>query len=172
MNKKGMIVKIVVVLVMILILGWIFISFFNSGGNSDSSSRNSAVNNGDDSAKVIKEITGSGNSEESATRTNQVNDEPERISEVKKFSMIAKQWVFEPEIITVNKGDTVRLLIESIDVDHGFGLSSFGINERLKSGETVEVEFVADKVGEFSFRCTVSCGSGHGGMDGKLVVEE
>jgi len=91
--------------------------------------------------------------------------------QVKEFTMVAKRWDFEPSTITVNEGDTVRLIINSIDVAHGFAISTFGVNERLNAGETVTVEFVADRKGTFSFFCSVFCGSGHGGMRGSLIVE-
>ena len=84
--------------------------------------------------------------------------------------MIAKQWEFEPSSITVNKWDTVKLLIESVDISHGIGLPAFGINERLEPGETTEIEFVADKEGTHSFFCNVQCGSGHGSMSGEIIV--
>lgn len=90
---------------------------------------------------------------------------------IKEFSMTAKKWEFEPSQITVNKGDTVKLHIESIDVKHGFGLSAFGVNENLSPGKTVDVEFVADRTGTFTFACTVFCGSGHSGMKGQLIVK-
>lgn len=92
--------------------------------------------------------------------------------EVKEFNMTAKQWEFNPSTITVNQGDTVKLHIESIDVTHGFRLSEFKISEQLEPGKTVNVEFIADKTGTFTFACTVSsCGSGHSGMNGQLVVK-
>lgn len=92
--------------------------------------------------------------------------------EVKEFNITAKKWQFNPSTITVNKGDTVKLRIESVDVTHGFGLSAFGVNERLEPGKTVDVEFVASKTGTFTFACIVSsCGSGHSGMKGQLVVK-
>ena len=97
--------------------------------------------------------------------------EQEMASSVKEFNMVARQWDFEPSTITVNEGDTVLLHIQSIDVGHGFGLSAFGINEYLPSGQTVDVEFVADQKGTFTFACSVSCGSGHNGMNGQLIVE-
>lgn len=90
---------------------------------------------------------------------------------VKSFTMTAKQWSFDPATITVKKGDTVKLSVKSIDVDHGFAISSFGVNKPLTPGQTTEVEFVADKTGSFPFFCSVFCGSGHGGMRGTLVVE-
>jgi cytochrome c oxidase subunit II len=93
-------------------------------------------------------------------------------SPVKSFEMIAKQWEFLPDTITVNKGDTVHISVKSIDVAHGFALPDFGVNEYLSPGKTVDVEFVADKTGTFTFFCSVQCGSGHSDMSGKLVVEE
>jgi cytochrome c oxidase subunit II len=91
--------------------------------------------------------------------------------EVKEFSMIAKKWEFEPSKITVKKGDRVRLSIKSVDVDHGFGLAAFDVNDTLKAGETTVVEFVATKAGTHTFFCSVWCGGGHPHMTGKLIVE-
>ncbi len=92
-------------------------------------------------------------------------------SKIKEFDMTARQWSFEPAIITVNEGDTVRLNIKSEDVTHGFAISEFDVNERILPGKTTTVEFVADKKGEYTFFCSVPCGAGHGGMKGKLIVE-
>ena len=97
--------------------------------------------------------------------------EQEMALSVKEFNMVARQWDFEPSTITVNEGDTVLLYIQRVDVGHGFGLSAFGINEYLAPGQTVDVEFVADQKGTFQFACSVSCGSGHSGMKGQLIVE-
>ncbi len=89
----------------------------------------------------------------------------------KTFTLIAKQWEFSPKTITVKKGDRVKLTLKSVDVEHGFLLPEFAIDEKLKPGQTVTVEFTADKTGEFTFRCNVLCGSGHLDMVGKLIVQ-
>lgn len=91
--------------------------------------------------------------------------------ETKEFEIIAKQFEFVPNTITVNKGDMVELHIESIDVTHGFSLPDFGVNEVLAPGNDVHVEFLADKTGTFTFSCSVPCGSGHGRMSGQLIVK-
>jgi cytochrome c oxidase subunit 2 len=101
-------------------------------------------------------------------------DEPAAMQEessVKTFNIEAKKWDFVPSTITVKEGDQVKLLITSVDVDHGINLPAFGVNEQLKSGNTVEINFIADKVGTHSFFCNVFCGSGHGAMRGSLIVE-
>lgn len=91
--------------------------------------------------------------------------------DIKEFSIIAKNWEFQPETITVNEGDTVRLSVESVDVTHGISIPEFGINENLEPGKTTTIEFIADKKGNFPFFCSVYCGSGHGNMRGSLIVE-
>lgn len=150
MQSKSM---VIVIIILVVILGGYFLL---RGGNQASVSTPVEV-----PAEEAMEPAGS-NTEVS-----------EQVSggEVKEFNMTAKKWEFSPGTITVNKGDTVKLHIESTDVAHGFGLPAFSVNERLEPGETVDVEFVADKTGIFTFSCTVSCGSGHSGMKGQLIVE-
>ena len=88
----------------------------------------------------------------------------------KSFNIVAKKWTFDPELIIVDRGDTVILHITSIDVSHGFKLPVFGVYENLEPGETIDVEFIPDKMGEFLYSCSVYCGSGHDTMKGKFIV--
>ena len=90
---------------------------------------------------------------------------------VKEFTMTAKQWAFDPAVITVKQGDKVRLKITSTDVAHGFALADFNVKVDLTPNTEETVEFVADKKGEFTFFCSVLCGQGHREMKGKLIVE-
>jgi cytochrome c oxidase subunit II len=90
---------------------------------------------------------------------------------VKEFAVSATKFDFTPSTITVNEGDTVKLSVTSEDVDHGIAISAFGVSEQVPVGETVEIEFVADKAGTYPFFCSVFCGSGHGAMKGTLVVQ-
>lgn len=92
-------------------------------------------------------------------------------SKIKEFDMTARQWAFEPSTIMVKEGDTVRLNIKNEDVAHGFAIFEFNVNERLPPGKTTTIEFTADKKGEYTFFCSVSCGQGHRDMKGKLIVE-
>ncbi|MBT7762995.1 hypothetical protein HN734_04005 [Candidatus Woesearchaeota archaeon] len=90
---------------------------------------------------------------------------------VKEFTMIARKFEFEPAEIRVMEGDTVRITVTSEDVAHGIAISEFDVKEDFGPGETVTVEFVADKKGTFTFFCSVFCGTGHREMVGQLVVE-
>jgi cytochrome c oxidase subunit 2 len=91
--------------------------------------------------------------------------------DVTEIAVTAGDWTWTPSTITVKKGDRVRLMLKSLDVDHGFSLKEYGIDEFLGAGKEATVEFTADKAGEFEFSCSVYCGTGHRSMRGKLVVE-
>lgn len=105
-------------------------------------------------------------------------DAPNKVEEtlpaaenIREFSITAKQFEFIPSTIAVNKGDKVKLSINSADVTHGFSISEYGINENINPGKTTIVEFTADKAGEFTFFCSIYCGTGHKSMKGKLIVQ-
>jgi len=118
--------------------------------------------------KETKEIT----LPESKEEEPESKEEPEKKSEVKTFSITAKKWKFSPNTITVKKGDTVKLTIESIDVKHSLTIPAYDIDARLSPGTIETVEFVATKPGTFEFFCDIFCGAGHSGMKGTLIVEE
>ena len=88
------------------------------------------------------------------------------------INMTARQWNYTPSEIRVKEGQTVILHIKSIDVPHGFVIEEYRINVFLTPGETVDVRFTANQVGEFQYFCNVFCGTGHPNHKGKLIVEK
>ncbi len=95
----------------------------------------------------------------------------------KEFNVRSFSWGWSPEIIEVNAGDTVKLMV-TVDpndpkgaVDHGIGIDAFKVMTYLKVGVPTEVTFVASKRGEFKIFCSVACGEGHFAMNGKLIVK-
>lgn len=78
---------------------------------------------------------------------------------------------FEPDIIWVKKGQRVKLVVESMDVAHGFVVPGLGINFGLiDPGDTKTVEFVATKEGVYPFFCSVLCSPYHFFMRGAIIV--
>ena len=92
-------------------------------------------------------------------------------SQVRVIKMAAKDFEFDPHIITVNQGDRVQLIVTALDRDHGIRIVGYNINRRLKKGVPTTIEFTANKPGTFSFRCSVFCGLGHRRMKGQLIVK-
>jgi plastocyanin len=85
-------------------------------------------------------------------------------------AMNLEQFAFEPPVLHVNQGDRVRLTLQATDVVHGFYLDDYKLDARVEPGISQQVEFVADRVGKFRYRCSISCGTLHPFMIGELVV--
>jgi cytochrome c oxidase subunit 2 len=91
--------------------------------------------------------------------------------DVKTIDVTASRFKFEPATITVEEGTNVRLRVRSADGVHGLAIKGFRVKALLpKTGEAVTLDFVADHAGTFDITCSEYCGSGHGGMKGRLVV--
>ncbi len=72
----------------------------------------------------------------------------------------------------MKEGDQVKITLQGISGTHAIAIPEFGVKSTTISvDETVTVEFVANKKGTFSFKCSVFCGEGHAGMTGNLIVE-
>ncbi len=107
------------------------------------------------------------------------------------ISLEAKKYSYSPSRIIVNKGDKIILKSTSLDATHGFLLDGHPVEFIMRKGATFlkytwegedgklqadwdrvkEVEFVADKAGKFTFRCTQTCGNLHPFMTGELIVK-
>ena len=98
--------------------------------------------------------------------------EPTSESNVKEFTITAKQWEFDIKEIRVKKGDRVKIHVKSFDVRHGFFIPQYNVNEnQIKPGQDADIEFVASREGTWAYFCSVPCGKGHKDMRGNLIVE-
>ena len=87
------------------------------------------------------------------------------------LTLEARRFAFEPAVIRINKGDRVILELESIDVTHGVYVDGYGIEAVSEPGRKARLDFIADRVGKFKYRCTMACGTLHPFMIGELVVQ-
>lgn len=91
---------------------------------------------------------------------------------VKEFNIVADKSVYRPNLLQVNEGDYVRLIIYASNSNHGFVLPAYGINEFLEEDNYKTIEFVADQPGTFTFFSNVYSGPGTKNMNGRLIVAE
>lgn len=98
----------------------------------------------------------------------------------------ARQYGYDPGIIRVNQGDSVRLTFSSDDVVHGFYLEAYDLDATILPRESTvelrrpsqpdkvesvaEVVFTAKRSGKFRYRCSHTCGFLHPFMSGELIV--
>lgn len=83
-------------------------------------------------------------------------------------AMVLVKGGYTPDVIVVERGKPVRLNFvrtESASCSEMVLFPDFKKSAQLPEGETVPVEFVPDKAGEFEFQCQM------GMFRGKLIVE-
>ena len=74
-------------------------------------------------------------------------------------------------VLRVKKGDLVRVEFTSVDGFHDLVVDEFNAaTDRVPTGQTASVEFVADKTGTFEYYCSVDSHRAKG-MFGTLIVE-
>lgn len=83
----------------------------------------------------------------------------------------ARTFAFEPGTLSIHRGDTVTIHLESLDAVHGLYLDGYDVNLVAEPGASATATFVADREGKFKFRCSVACGALHPFMIGELNVE-
>jgi cytochrome c oxidase subunit 2 len=83
----------------------------------------------------------------------------------------AQQWQWYP-VLQLEKGQTYRLHLSSIDVQHGFSLQPLNLNLMVLPGYAYVVTLTPTQSGEFSIVCNEFCAIGHHLMASKLIVTE
>lgn len=106
---------------------------------------------------------------------------------LREIKIKARQYAYDPSVIRVNEGDTLRFYLASLDVIHGFYLEGHDLDgeiipnqktflvRRPSSGENLRevesVEVIVSRRGKFRYRCSHTCGTMHPFMLGELIVE-
>ncbi len=104
------------------------------------------------------------------------------------IEITASKYAYDPAVIRVNRGDVLRLRLQSRDVVHGFYLEGYDVDARVvpqapfvelrrpstpdaQLERAEEIVVVANRSGKFRFRCSHTCGFMHPFMQGELIVE-
>lgn len=76
---------------------------------------------------------------------------------------------YNPDAITVNRGDVVQLNLTAIDGPYDFSMPYTGLWQAMVEGDTRQVSFGATSAGTFEFRCERICPDGKV-IRGQLIV--
>jgi heme/copper-type cytochrome/quinol oxidase subunit 2 len=104
------------------------------------------------------------------------------------IEITAKKYEYSISPVHVKAGNKVQLKITANDHDHGFKIATVPDDAQpksaagliftsaqdcwqIKKGETTTIEFLAQTPGTYTFRCCHTCGLGHKGMKGQIVVD-
>lgn len=85
--------------------------------------------------------------------------------------LYGRQWQWYP-ILQLKRGETYRLHLSSLDVQHGFSLQPVNLNFQVLPGYDYVITLTPTQSGEFSIVCNEYCFVGHHVMVGKLIVTE
>jgi cytochrome c oxidase subunit 2 len=96
----------------------------------------------------------------------------EKRPSAQRIEITAMRFSFQPDEITLKKGQPVTLMLTTEDVTHGLAVEELGIKVTAKKGHPGEVTVTPDKIGEFQGECSVFCGMGHGSMRMTVKVTE
>ena len=97
---------------------------------------------------------------------------PAHADSEKVIKITAKRYEYNPNKITLKKGETVTLEFTSLDRLHGFNCPDLGIRADILPGKVSRVQVTPNKAGVFPFHCDNFCGEGHDTMTGEFTVTE
>ena len=88
----------------------------------------------------------------------------------KRIEIIATRFTYNPNVITLKKGEPVVLVLRSTDVTHGLKVAELQIKSEIKKGKDTEIQITPPETGHFVGKCAHFCGKGHGSMTLQIDV--
>jgi len=85
--------------------------------------------------------------------------------------LIARLWAWWP-ILELEKDQSYRLHLSSMDYQHGFSLQPSNINLQVVPGYEMVINVTPNKAGTYGVVCNEYCGINHSTMVGRLYVVE
>jgi cytochrome c oxidase subunit 2 len=83
--------------------------------------------------------------------------------------VIGRMWLWYP-VLELERGQSYRLHLSSLDLQHGFSLQPININVQVHPGYEHVLTVTPSSSGEYSIVCNEYCGLGHHSMLGKIFV--
>lgn len=88
------------------------------------------------------------------------------------IDVVASNWKFTPDTITVPAGEPTTLRLTSSEGVHGLKSDELGIADTtIMPSKFVTVTFTPKKAGTYVVHCSVVCGAGHPNMSLTIKVQ-
>ncbi len=75
-----------------------------------------------------------------------------------------------PGDLYVYRGETVKIVIDEIDIPYSIHIPGFGVSKTGEVGKKLEVSFKAEETGVYPIFCNGKCPSGDGSNYGRIIV--
>lgn len=90
---------------------------------------------------------------------------------VKEVAITASNFSYNVTNILATKGDSVRITLDNTQGMHDLTIEGYNIaTQKLTAGQKETIEFVASKIGEFEYYCSIG-NHRQMGMKGTLTVK-
>ncbi len=90
---------------------------------------------------------------------------PDQVIEVKMSG-----YRFNPRSIEVRRGTKVRIALTATGRTYSMAIEGYGVSAVCPAGQTVYLDFIANKSGTFTYYCNMDVGDERSKMTGRLVV--
>src|SRR5262249_32211464 len=87
-----------------------------------------------------------------------------------RVPVVASKEGFRPRLLSLHKGETMRLVLTTSDVEHCFAVDELRVEKRIVPGRATELDLTPDRAGNYRFYCCLE--SGNEKLHGRLSVEE
>ena len=84
--------------------------------------------------------------------------------------LVARMYDWYPTL-QLQEGETYRLHLSSMDVQHGFSLQPMNMNFQVMPGYDHVLTITPTQAGEYTIICNEFCGLGHDYMIGTIIVK-
>ena len=84
--------------------------------------------------------------------------------------LVAQMWLWSP-VLKLRAGETYRLHLSSLDLQHGFSLQPLNMNFQVMPGYDHVLTLTPTSTGTFTIVCNEFCGIGHQLMFGRIIVQ-
>jgi len=107
------------------------------------------------------------------------SNESQTISEIEKKIPVSREYViliknckYNPSEISADNGDNIKIIVRNDDsVIHGFKIEEYNIEKIVNPGESVAIEFIANKTGTFNYYSQIYSITCPAFGNGKLMIQ-
>ncbi|AOZ92086.1 cupredoxin domain-containing protein [Paenibacillus crassostreae] len=120
------------------------------------------------SCVLLIALTACGGGKETSTNSSNDAVTDTGIAPAEEIVIKAVNYNFDQQEYHIKKGVPVKIVFENEEGNHGVMIP--GLNLQLSTKKASAV-ITPNETGEYEIICSVFCGTGHGGMVSKLIVE-
>jgi len=155
----------------VIIIGSVFLSSVFTNDSDESQNATTDTENTDDLIVQPQDEELGGVSADAETSAVASDTQPDADSVQHIFTLDSFNYGYSEEELRVKKGDTVTIILTNSGGFHDWVVDEFAAaTEKISTGDTTTVTFVADETGTFEYYCSVG-NHRQQGMVGNLIVE-